>query len=136
MAFPPVPVGSYRVLVVDDYPDAAESLARLLELWGFGAAICHDGADAVLACHNYRPHAVLLDIGLPHMDGCEVATVLRQQTRSEYPLLIAVTGFGEDHNRRRCHESGFAHVLVKPVNLDGLRNLLCRELDGKVDSPR
>jgi signal transduction histidine kinase/DNA-binding response OmpR family regulator len=115
---------SRRVLVVDDNRDAAESLALLLSVAGHQTRVCHDGPSAVAAAAEFRPEAVLLDIGLPGMDGYEVARRLRAEPAMPRALLIALTGYGQLEDQRRAHEAGFDHHLVKPADLDALAALL------------
>ncbi len=113
-----------RILVVDDNVDAAESLRMLLSLEGHEIWLAHDGPAALRAAQDMQPDVVLLDIGLPRMDGYEVARRLRQLPEMERLLLVALTGYGQDDDRRRSHEAGFNAHLVKPVDLDGLRTAL------------
>jgi len=112
------------VLVVEDNVDAAETLAELLRLWGYEAEIVHDGQAAVAAAMRFRPRVVLLDIGLPRMNGYEVARWLRRRPDLGDLLIVAVTGYGQESDRARGREAGFDHHLVKPVDLDLLRRLL------------
>jgi signal transduction histidine kinase len=107
---------SRRVLVVDDNRDAAESIAMLLRLWGHDVRTALDGRSALEAAQTYRPDVVLLDIGLPNVDGYEVAKQLRHQLGDNGLLLVAVTGYGQTEDRRRSAEAGFNRHLVKPVN--------------------
>ncbi len=112
-----------RVLVVDDNPDAADSLAMLLEIWGHKVAVAND-ADAALAAARVRcPEVVLLDIGLPGMDGYELAKRLRRDGL-ERAFLVAITGYGDDEDRHRALQAGFDAHLVKPVDPDVLQALL------------
>jgi len=113
-----------RVLVVEDNVDAAETLADLLRLWGYEVGVVYDGQAAVETAPGFRPDAVLLDIGLPRMNGYEVARWLRRQPDLGGVLLIAVTGYGQASDRARGHEAGFDHHLVKPVDIELLRRLL------------
>lgn len=115
---------SRRVLVVDDNVDAARSLAMLLTAWGHEASLAHDGPAALAEAARLAPDVVLLDIGLPRMDGYEVARRLRATPEGAGLLLIALTGYGQDEDRRRSREAGFDHHLVKPVDTDALRDLL------------
>ncbi|NQV26682.1 MAG: PAS domain S-box protein [Rhodopirellula sp.] len=121
-ARPTVP--SLRVLVVDDNVDTAGSLAMLLEASGHEVRIAHDGPTALQAAIDNKPDVVLLDIGLPGMDGNEVAKRIRQQPELENVVLVAMTGYGQDSDRKRSHEAGFDHHLVKPVELSALEKLL------------
>ncbi len=115
-----------RVLVVDDNVSSAQSLAMVLKLDGHDVEVSHDGRQALEAVRRFRPEVVLMDIGLPGMDGYEVARRLRQEQELErgIALLVAVTGYAEDEARRRSREAGFDHHLVKPVDPDGVLALL------------
>jgi signal transduction histidine kinase/DNA-binding response OmpR family regulator len=115
---------SRRVLVVDDNRDAAESLGLLLEVSGHQVRICHDGASALAAAADYQPEVVLLDIGLPGMNGYEVARRLRGHAATRKALLIALTGYGQAEDEQRAREAGFDHHLIKPADLDALAGLL------------
>ncbi len=117
-------VGARRVLVVDDNRDSADSLGLLLELQGHKVCIVHDGPGALAAAQTHRPHAVLLDIGLPGMDGYEVARQLRQLPGLDRVLLIAMTGYGQEEDKRRSQQAGFDAHLVKPADLDAVQALL------------
>jgi CheY-like chemotaxis protein len=112
-----------RILVVDDSVDSAETLGELLKIWGHDVRLAHDGLDAVAAARDYRPEVILLDIGLPGMDGFAVATQLREEGIGGR-MLIALTGYGEQQDRDRAQKAGFDHHLVKPINPDTLQKLL------------
>jgi signal transduction histidine kinase/ActR/RegA family two-component response regulator len=116
--------GRRRILVVDDNVDAAESLKMLLVLEGHEVRLAHDGLAALRVSDDFRPEVVLLDIGLPRMDGYQVARHLRERPASDLVLLVALTGYGQDDDRRRSQEAGFNAHLVKPVDLDALRSAL------------
>jgi PAS domain S-box-containing protein len=113
-----------RVLVVDDNRDAAESLAMMLELSGHDTATAHDGPGALGAAPGFRPDVVLLDIGMPGMNGYEVAEHLRQTAPGRHALLVALTGWGQDEDKRRAVAAGFDHHLTKPVDLASLHAVL------------
>ena len=118
-------VRRHRVLVVDDNADAANSLARLLaRLYGQDVRVSNDGASALEAAGDFRPDVVLLDIGMPGMDGYEVARRLRSRPGFEQTLLAALTGWGQQSDRRRSAEAGFDRHLVKPVDTEQLESLL------------
>jgi signal transduction histidine kinase len=104
-----------RILVVDDNADAAESLSMLLELEGHATRVAHDGAGALRAAAEFLPDAVFLDIGMPGMNGYQVARQLRE-TYGPALRIIALTGWGAEGDRRRAHAAGFDHHLVKPVD--------------------
>jgi signal transduction histidine kinase/ActR/RegA family two-component response regulator len=115
-----------RVLVVDDNPDTARGMAKLLRLSGHEVRVAHSGTDALEAAREHRPEAVLLDIGLPGMDGYEVAARLRQGECCRDAVIMAVSGYGDEEARRRSKEAGFDHHLVKPVDYDALPSLIGR----------
>lgn len=112
-----------RILVVDDNREAAESLGMLLNFLGADVHVTFDGASAIEACGTYDPAAVLLDIGMPGMDGYEVARRLRARF-ADRTVLIALTGWGQEEDRRRAREAGFDHHLIKPADLSTLQRLL------------
>jgi signal transduction histidine kinase/DNA-binding response OmpR family regulator len=118
------PPTTRRVLVVDDNRDAAESLALLLEVAGHATRVSHDGPTALTTAAEFQPDAVLLDIGLPGMDGYEVARRLRAAPTTRRALLVALTGYGQIEDQRRAREAGFDHHLVKPADLEALAALL------------
>lgn len=112
-----------RVLVVDDNRDAADTLALFLGAMGASVETANDGAAALRSVETFRPHVVLLDIGMPGMNGYEVATAIREQERSASPVLVAVTGWGSDTDKVRAREAGFDEHLTKPVDADTLYRL-------------
>jgi PAS domain S-box-containing protein len=114
----------HRVLVVDDNRDAADSLAMLLRLAGQDVQARYDGLSALAQAQEFRPELVFLDIGMPGMDGYEVARRLRGEPQLEGVILVALTGWGQEEDRRRSAEAGFDHHLVKPVEPDAVRGLL------------
>ena len=118
----PVRAVSRRVLVVDDNADSAESLAMILEIRGHETRMALDGPQAIAVARDFRPEVVMLDIGLPGMDGYEVARHLRAE--HDGLLLIALTGYGQDEDRRRSQEAGFDHHLVKPVDFSVLQEVM------------
>ncbi len=113
-----------RVLVVDDNRDAADSLGALLGCMGSEARIAYDGPGALDAVHHWQPEVVLLDLGMPGMDGYEVARRIRASWKDETIRLIALTGWGQQQDRERTREAGFDHHLVKPVEMAALQALL------------
>jgi PAS domain S-box-containing protein len=113
-----------RIVVADDNVDAAESLALLLRLDGHDVRVAHDGAAALAAVEADPPDLVILDIGMPVMNGYDVARRLRQRPGLDRLMLVAMTGWGQAEDRRRSHEAGFDHHLIKPVEPEALRRLL------------
>jgi len=120
----PFPSRGLRVLVVEDNVDAAESLSALLRLWGHEVRMVHDGLAAIDAAREQHPEVVLLDIGLPGLDGYQVAKRLREDSSMDGALLVAMTGYGQPEDRRRSREAGIHHHFVKPVEPFVLRTLL------------
>jgi len=113
-----------RVLVVDDNKDAVESLRLLLSIVGQTVATAHDGLDAIAEFERFAPDVVVLDIGLPGLNGYEVARRIRSSDAGRHVILVALTGWGQDEDRRRTLEAGFDHHLVKPVDFEALKALL------------
>lgn len=122
----PVAVPPRRVLVVDDNVDTAESLALLLRLKGHEVEIAHDGPAALKKARSFHPEVVLLDIGLPGLDGYQVASRLRRRRRTARALLVALTGYGQEEDQHLAREAGFDHHLTKPVDLAVIYELLAR----------
>lgn len=113
-----------RVLVVDDNRDAAETLSALLQALGATVSVAHSGRSALDQLDAFAPDTVLLDIGMPEMDGYEVARRIRARTGAGEVLLIALTGWGQERDQRLSKAAGFDHHMVKPPDLDKLRELL------------
>ncbi|HVZ89654.1 MAG TPA: ATP-binding protein [Polyangia bacterium] len=118
--------GSLRILAVDDDVQIADGLARILGLWGHTVRIAHDGADALEVAGVFEPEVVLVDLGLPRVDGLEVARQLRLSGERAPALLISMSGFGQEHARRSSDDAGFHHHMVKPLDMDSLHALLER----------
>ncbi|MFO0957666.1 MAG: response regulator [Isosphaeraceae bacterium] len=116
--------GPRKILVVDDNVDTARGMARLLELSGYEVAIAFDGPSAVGLARSARPKVVLLDIGLPGMDGYQVARLIGRDSDGPPPTLIALTGYGQDRDRQLARDAGFARHLTKPVDFDQLMGAL------------
>lgn len=112
-----------RILVVDDNVDAAESAGEILRLLGNEVSVVHDGLAAVAAVDEWRPEVVLLDIGLPGIDGYEVARRVRGSAHGKGVMLIALTGWGQDQDKQRTSDTGFDLHWVKPVGLEKLKEL-------------
>ena len=112
-----------KVLVVDDNTDAADSLSALLEIDGFDVRTVYDGAAAVAMAAESQPDMIIMDLGMPGMDGYETARAIRQRPGAERILMLALTGWGQSDARRRTVEAGFDHHLVKPVELEQIVRL-------------
>jgi CheY-like chemotaxis protein len=119
-----------RILVVDDNRDSARTLARLLEVIGHEARIVYDGGEAVAMAEAYHPEVILLDIGLPVMNGYEVARTIRRHPWGTDIVIVALTGWGQLEDRKRSKEAGIDHHLVKPVEPQALIDLLSRMAKG------
>ena len=118
------PLPQRRILIVDDSRDGGESLAMLLRVLGAEVALAHSGRQALECVTSFQPDVVLLDIGMPGMDGYEVARRIRSNPANRRMQLIALTGCGQDEDRQRSAAAGFNHHLVKPADVDQLRQLL------------
>jgi two-component system CheB/CheR fusion protein len=106
----------HSVLVVDDHPDAVESMASVLQLQGHDVRVAQNGLAAIEMAHSFRPSVVLLDIGLPDMDGYAIARRLRSAPETHDCVLVALTGYGQPEDRLRSKVNGFDHHLVKPID--------------------
>jgi CheY-like chemotaxis protein/two-component sensor histidine kinase len=118
------PAGDVGVLVVDDFRDHAESLARLIEANGYTVRIAYDGDQAIEVLESFHPAVVVLDLGMPKRDGIEVARWIRAQPWGASTILVALTGWGQDADRRRTREAGFDHHLVKPTDATRILSIL------------
>lgn len=117
-------VAGKRVLIVEDNVDSADTMQMLLQIAGYEARAAYDGNAAIALAREFEPHAVLLDIGLPRKDGCEVARELRALPETKSALLVALTGFDHEEDRRRAAAAGFDAYQVKPVEPAALEKLL------------
>ena len=124
-----------RILVADDNQDAAESLAMILEMGGHDVRVAHDGRAALSVAQSFRPDTVLLDIGMPHLNGYEVARALRQEPWGAGMCLIALTGWGQESDRQLANEAGFDRHLTKPVDPDVLNALLSGDAPAAAAKP-
>jgi PAS domain S-box-containing protein len=115
---------SRRVLVVDDNVDAVDSIAKVLQLFGHEVASAHDGPSALARAADFRPEVIVLDIGLPGMDGYEVARRLRALPAFRHTPIVAATGYGQEDDRIRSRQAGFDHHLTKPVDPEQLRSII------------
>jgi CheY-like chemotaxis protein len=113
-----------RILIVEDNQDSALSLQMLLEVLGHAADVVHDGEEAIVAAATRPPDVILMDIGLPGMNGYDAARRIRSDCKGRPLLIIALTGWGQDEDRRRSADAGIDHHLVKPLDLDKLRQIL------------
>jgi PAS domain S-box-containing protein len=118
--------GNLRILIVDDNRDLAQSLTRILRTRGFEAAAVFDGPEGIEAARNTRPDFLLLDIGLPTLDGLQVATILRSETELAELVIIGISGYGQEDDVKRSLEAGMNHHLVKPLDLNVLTGLLAQ----------
>lgn len=113
-----------RVLVVDDNVDAARTLAVLLNKYGHDARAVYDGSAALDAARGFQPNLIFLDIGLPGMNGYEVAQKVRAQQEFGNVVLVAMTGYGQEKDKQRSREAGFDHHLVKPADFNAFKQIL------------
>lgn len=118
------PQNFMKILVVDDNVDSAESLALLLSMGGHETHVAHDGPAAVTAAEQLLPDVMLLDIGLPMMDGFEVCRRVRQEPWGRAIGMVALTGFGQDRDREESQIAGFDQHMVKPIDYDALLRTL------------
>jgi PAS domain S-box-containing protein len=132
----PATTAHLRVLVVDDNHDAADSLALLLQSMGHDVSTAYDGAGALSAAAVLRPQVLMLDIGMPFMSGYAVARRLSENLAAEMPVLVAVTGWGQEQDREQARAAGFRHHLVKPVNHDTLHRVLAEVSERNIASKR
>ncbi len=123
LAAGPEPTG-LRILVVDDNADSAASMAIICEVIGNQVRAAHDGLQAIQAAESFRPQVILMDIGMPRLNGYEACRRLRETDWGRTMTIVALTGWGQDEDRRQSAEAGFDHHLVKPVSFDKIKNLL------------
>ena len=128
---PAAPAQPLRILLVEDHPDGAEILAALLRHWGHDVSVVSDGARALEAAQADPPELILMDLGLPGMDGFEVARRVRGLGATPAPFLIALTGYGQEEARRKTAEAGFDLHLVKPVDPGDLGRILAEVVSGR-----
>ena len=117
-----------KVLVVEDYEDVAKMVTRLLQHCGYDARHAADGPTAITLVQEWQPEVILLDVGLPGIDGYEVARRIRQQPWGEKICLIAATGWGQDKDKALAEEAGFDYHLTKPINFQELGQLLSKKI--------
>jgi CheY-like chemotaxis protein len=113
-----------KILVVDDSRDAADTCAILLELSGHHVQTAYTGQRALELAETFRPHVLLLDIGIPDLDGYQLAKKVRATPWGKGTILIAVTGWGQEEDRRRAFEAGFNHHLTKPIAAETVESLI------------
>jgi CheY-like chemotaxis protein len=118
------PLTKRRILVADDNADAASSLGMLFEMMGHEVCVVHDGVKAVERAATFRPDIILLDIGMPQLNGYDACARIRQQPSSKGTLIVALTGWTQDDKKQRSQEVGFDFHLIKPVELPALEKLL------------
>ena len=119
-----------RVLLVDDSVDAAEAMSMLLETLGHEVRVMHDGPSALAMVDDFAPEVVILDIGLPGMDGFEVAREMRTRAVTKTALLIALTGYGAESDKQKARDAGFDHHLVKPVSFTAIETVIAASFAG------
>ena len=112
------------MLVADDNRDGAEIMALLLQQYGYDVSIAHSGTDALAAAARYQPEIAILDIGMPGMSGYDLAQRIRGEAWGKHMLLIALTGWGQEEDKRKALDAGFDHHLIKPIDPDALEALM------------
>jgi len=123
--------GSCRILIADDNPDTAQTLAMLLDLLGHHTCIVNDGLEAVAAVQSFAPDFIFMDIGMPKLDGIEATRRIRGLVLSRQPRIIAVTGWGQPSDRERSQSAGMDHHVVKPISLQTIQTLI----EGNAEAP-
>jgi PAS domain S-box-containing protein len=131
----PYPLTSRRILIADDNHDAAVSLSMLLQSIGHDTRVVHDGVEALEEAERFRPDVVLLDLGMPRLDGFETARKIASQPWASATQIVAVTGWGQEADRQRAKAAGFHRHLVKPVNFDALREAIASGRNAKNSTP-
>jgi CheY-like chemotaxis protein len=124
-----------RILIADDNQDAAELLAQSLQLAGHAVTTVHDGRAALDAIAAQQPDLALLDIGMPGMDGHQLAEAIRRDPGLRHTVLAAITGWGSGEDRERSHRAGFDHHLTKPVDLDSIMAIAAAIRPARQDQP-
>jgi CheY-like chemotaxis protein len=119
-----VPEVARRVLVADDNRDGADIMALLLQQYGYDVSVAHSGPEALTAAAQKKPEVAILDIGMPGMSGYEVAQRIRAEAWGKHMLLIALTGWGQEEDKRKAFKAGFDHHLIKPIDPDALEALM------------
>lgn len=113
-----------KILIIDDNEPSAKTLGWMMELIGHDARLAFDGSAGIEAAKEYKPDVVLLDIGLPIINGYEACSIMRKDAMFSNTIFIAQTGWGQEEHRQRSKEAGFDFHLVKPIQLEQLRELL------------
>ena len=119
-----LPQGSLRILVVDDGKNAADILAMFFEMEGHVVQVAYDGLVAVDLAERFRPQLIVMDIGMPQMDGLEASRRIRRQEEGKEIVIIALSGLDQDDDKRSCAEAGINHHMAKPVRPDDLRSVI------------
>ncbi|GAB3016348.1 response regulator [Spirosoma pulveris] len=124
-----------RVLLVDDNKELAELTAKIMQTLGYEVHTCFNGQDAIEAAKTWQPDVMLLDIGLPDLDGYAVCAYIRRQSWSRSLPIIALTGYGEESDKQRSLLAGFDTHLLKPIDYTTLAQLICRTIAAKKQAP-
>jgi CheY-like chemotaxis protein len=124
-----------RIMVVEDNQDSAESLSMVLQLWGHEVCVAFDGTTALDLAERFAPDVILSDLGLPGLDGYALARRLREHPAFGGAVLVALSGYGRDEDKRRALDAGFDHHLVKPPDLDALAEMLGRVAVASAERP-
>lgn len=118
--------GLRRVIVVDDHPASAEMLAEVLRMEGYGASVAHSGQEALVIARTFKPAIALLDIGLPDMNGFELARLFKAATDLQHIHLVALSGYAQSNDPNDSQSGAFEHYLIKPVEIEELLSVLAR----------
>lgn len=113
-----------RILIVDDNEASAKTLGWMMELWGHDIKLAHNGQQGIEVAEEFKPQVIFMDIGLPGMNGYELCSLMQKNPVHANSVFIAQTGWGQSEHRQRSKEAGFAHHLVKPVDMQQLQQLL------------
>jgi CheY-like chemotaxis protein/anti-sigma regulatory factor (Ser/Thr protein kinase) len=113
-----------RILVADDNEDSADSLSMMLEMLGHEVSLAHDGIEALEAAKRSKPELIFMDLGMPRMNGYDAAREIRNASECNGVVLVALTGWGQEEDRRRSYEAGFDHHIVKPIDFAIVEKLL------------
>lgn len=128
------PTRRHRVVVADDGRDSADSMAMLLTVMGHDVRVAYDGQEAIDVAETFRPHVMILDVGMPKLDGYEAARRVREQSWGREVLLVAMTGWGREDDHRRSEESGFDRHFTKPADMSEIQQVLAA-FEGAAPSP-
>jgi CheY-like chemotaxis protein len=122
----PLKPEDFKILLIDDNQDSIESTADLLKYFGYSVRTAQDGEQGLKVASEFQPHLILSDIGLPGIDGYQLAPALRKMAEGRKLVLAAITGYGQDLDKARCRSAGYDHHMVKPLEADTLLNYIAQ----------